>query len=334
MQDATQQDAAEEVVEEVAEEVVEEVVEEALHESGRPMTNREKALEEMYKRRSEEESSGQEEVEEVEPENKPDAPVWHDGVQWVTKVKVNGEEVAVPFDALKTSHQKDRASQERFQIAAQKEKELLYREQQLREQLTKLQSQPPQKDVEEQEEANGIVDDIVEKYHEALFQDDAVEAAKLLRTLANSGRNNATQNIEEVVNQAIQAHESKKKAEQEYVRRAAYHAELEDAVRSFEETYPDIAQSEELRAIADRRTVILTEENPSWTPSQIITAAAEYTREWAGSKPEVNGRFERKQRIVRQPKSVRASASNSKEEVALTPSEIVAEMRKARGQTL
>jgi|TARA_R110000824_G_scaffold382311_1_gene575487 hypothetical protein len=329
MENATQEDALE-VVE--TEEVTEEQpVEEDLTASVNPISAREKALEEIYNRRREEEHV--EEDSEQEVVNSPDTPVWYDGEKWLTKVKVNGEEVDVPFDSLKSSHQKDKASQEKFQSAAIKERELLYREQQIQEQLRQLNSQPPTKDVEQEEETSDV-DDIVEKYHEALFQDDAAEAAKLLRTLANSGRSNATQNVEEVVNQAILSHEAKKKAEREHIERAAYQAELEDAVKSFNDSYPDIAESEELRAIADRKTITLTQENPDWTPSQIINAAAEHTREWAGTSIESNSRFNRKQKIVRQPKSVRASSNNSQASAPLTPSEIVEEMRKARGQTI
>jgi len=206
MENATQEDALE-VVE--TEEVTEEQpVEEDLTASVNPISAREKALEEIYNRRREEEHV-EEEVEEVV--DSPDTPVWYDGEKWLTKIKVNGEEVDVPFDSLKSSHQKDKASQEKFQSAAIKERELFYREQQIQEQLKQLNSQPPTKDVEQEEETSDV-DDIVEKYHEALFQDDAAEAAKLLRTLANSGRSNATQNVEEVVNQAILSHEAKKKS--------------------------------------------------------------------------------------------------------------------------
>ena len=324
MENATQQDALE------SEEVVEQPVEdESVEESNtRPLSDRDKALEEIYNRRREEEYTEEEEVSQT-----PDAPVWHDGEKWLTKVKVNGEDIDVPFDSLKSSHQKDRASQEKFQSAAIKERELMYREQQIQEQLKQLNSQPSNQDVEQEEEVSDV-GDIVEKYHEALFQDDAAEAAKLLKTLANSGRSNATQNVEEVVNQAILSHEARKKAEREHIERAAYQAELEDAVRSFQDNFPDIAESEELKAIADRKTITLTQENPDWTPSQIINAAAEYTREWSGVRPELNGRLERKKKIVRQPKSVMASASSSKDNIPLTPSQIVAEMRKARGQTI
>ena len=178
MENATQEDALE-VVE--TEEVTEEQpVEEDLTASVNPISAREKALEEIYNRRREEEHV--EEDSEQEVVNSPDTPVWYDGEKWLTKVKVNGEEVDVPFDSLKSSHQKDKASQEKFQSAAIKERELLYREQQIQEQLRQLNSQPPTKDVEQEEETSDV-DDIVEKYHEALFQDDAAEAAKLLRTL-------------------------------------------------------------------------------------------------------------------------------------------------------
>ncbi len=326
MENATQE--AKDALE--SEEVVEQPVEEesAEESTGRPLSAREKALEEIYNRRREEEH-----VEEEVPVEVLDAPVWHDGQQWVTKVKVNGEDIDVPFDSLKSSHQKDRASQEKFQSAAIKERELMYREQQIQEQLKQLNSQPSGQDVEQEEDTSDI-EDIVEKYHEALFQDDAAEAAKLLKTLANSGRGNATQNVEEVVNQAILSHEARKKAEREHIERAAYQSELEDAVRSFQDNFPDIAESEELKAIADRKTITLTQENPDWTPSQIINAAAEYTREWSGVRPELNGRLERKKKIVRQPKSVMASASTGKDNTPLTPSQIVAEMRKARGQSI
>ncbi len=312
MENATQE--AKDALE--SEEVVEQPVEEenAEESTGRPLSAREKALEEIYNRRREEEH-----VEEEVPVEVLDAPVWHDGQQWVTKVKVNGEDIDVPFDSLKSSHQKDRASQEKFQSAAIKERELMYREQQIQEQLKQLNSQPSGQDVEQEEETSDI-EDIVEKYH--------------VKTLANSGRGNATQNVEEVVNQAILSHEARKKAEREHIERAAYQSELEDAVRSFQDNFPDIAESEELKAIADRKTITLTQENPDWTPSQIINAAAEYTREWSGVRPELNGRLERKKKIVRQPKSVMASASTGKDNTPLTPSQIVAEMRKARGQSI
>ena len=319
---ATQTDALEEVVETSEDALVEEV-------SLTP-SSRQKALEEIYERRSQDVM--EEDLEELE-EKSPEAPVWHDGEEWKTKIKVNGEEVDVSFDSLKSSHQKDKASQMKFEQASAKERQLMAREQQLRQYAENLKRQPSQEDAPKEDEASDV-DDIVEKYHSALFEDDAAEAARLLKTLSNSGRGNATQNVEEVVNRAIVSYDQSRQRAVKQQREAVYHKSLQEAVKSFEEKYPDIAESPELRTIADNKTVTLTQDNPDWTPNQIIEAAAEYTRDWAGSMPNQNGRLERKKKIVQQPRSARASANIGSDEVPMTASEIVQEMRKARGQIL
>jgi hypothetical protein len=322
MENATQTDALEEVTEPSEDATVEE--------NNLNPSNRQKALEEIYERRSKEvlEDDYEEPQEEV-----PDSPVWHDGEGWKTKIKVDGEEIEVDFNSLKSSHQKDQASQKRFEAASVKERALLHREQQINHYVQNLKNRPPEKDASTENEADDM-DDIVEKYHNALFEDDAAEAARLLKTLSNSGRGNATQNVEEVVHRAIASYDQSKQAEVRKQQQLSYQRNLEDAVRSFEEEYPDIAESPELRTVADNKTVTLTQENPDWTPSEIIKAAAEYTREWAGTMPNSNGRLERKKKIVQQPRSARASANIGSDQVPMTPSEIVQEMRKARGQLL
>ena len=318
MENATQMDALEE----------EKTSEDAPKEENEFVSSRQKALEDIYERRTQE---VQEESEETldEPEG---SPIWHDGEDWKTRVKVDGEEIEVSFDSLKSSHQKDQSSQKRFEAAANKERQLLAREQQINQYVQQLKSQPPKQDAEE--ESVDDIGDVVEKYHSALFEDDAVEAARLLKTLANSGRGNATQNVEEVVRKALMSYDQSKKAEVQQRQKFAYQKSLEQAVRSFEEDYPDIAESPELRTVADNKTVTLTQDNPEWTPDEIIKAAAEFTRDWAGTMPNQNGRFARKKKIMRQPKSARASANIGSDEVPMTASEIVQDMKKARGQIL
>jgi len=106
MENATQMDALEE----------EKTSEDAPKEENEFVSSRQKALEDIYERRTQE---VQEESEETldEPER---SPVWHDGEDWKTRVKVDGEEVEVSFDSLKSSHQKDQSSQKRFESAANK----------------------------------------------------------------------------------------------------------------------------------------------------------------------------------------------------------------------
>ena len=59
------------------------------------------------------------------------SPFWKEDETWYTNVKVDGEDIQVPFDDLKTSHQKDRASQKRFEEAAEYGKRVQEREAQL-----------------------------------------------------------------------------------------------------------------------------------------------------------------------------------------------------------
>jgi hypothetical protein len=344
---ATQKDA-EEVVEEVVEEVLEEVVEETPEEyvDRSVQRPRDEMLERIVREREsefsdegfeeveEEEEEEEEVVVEAEPEESP--PVWKQDGVWVTQVKVNGQDVTVPFDGLKASHQKDAASNQRFQQAAERERMLAQREAQLQEYVKSLQekeSAPSQKD--EPEKGDTDYRKTVEEYHQALYEDDAEKAAQLLQTL--TGRNQATLNIDEAVDRAVSQAFARRQAEQAKAQQLAYEQEIRDAVYWFEQEYSEIAQNPDLRAIADNRTVTLMKENPNWAPSQIIQAAAEYAREWASSNLTAaqpnNGRTERKKKIVPQPKSARKSAKISEDEPeAKTPEQVISEMRQARGQ--
>ena len=79
-------------------------------------------------------------------------------------------------------------------------------------------------------------------------------------------------------------------------------------------------------------------ENPNMAPGHIIQAAAEYAREWANlnlSNGKNNERSERKKRIVSEPKQARKTAKiGEDEEVEKTPSQVIEDMRKSRGQPI
>ena len=311
---------------------------------------REKAIDAILSRgRDEESDDSSEESELVEPPEEPQyaeepeqsqnpSPVWFDGERWLTKVKVDGNEIEVPFNDLQNSHQKDKASQQRFEQAAQYGRQIQAREQQLNahiqqlQQQQRMQQQPPQDAAEEVEDSS----DLIKKYHEALYEDDAEKASDLFKTLTKQGRTQATPNVQEVVNQEIgrQFNQMQRQAEQQ--KQWAYHKSLEDSVKWFESEYPDVAGAAELRAIADNRTVTLTQEHPDWTPQQIIQEAAESTREWAKSflEPDKqNERVSRKRKIVQHPKAASASAQIGEDDpVPQTPAQIIEEMRRVRGQ--
>ena len=338
--DATEKNIREGYVEESQEE---EKVEEVLSE-------RERVMNEIVDLREKEEMGEElEATEEVEEEVEeevavaPENPIWSEDGKWFTKIKVDGEEVSVPFDDLKSSHQKDKASQKRFEDAAAYGRQIQAREEHLNAYVKQLQQQqaatkqpPPEQEAVQEEQGDH---DLVKEYHDALYKDDAVRAAELFKTLNNRGRGEpATQNVEEVVNQVLGRAMAQRQAEQEREQRWAYNKSLEDAVIEFQDGYPDIAGVPELRAIADNQTVILMEEHPDWTPSQIIKESAEYTRKWVGDNTKLtrdNTRAVRKQRIVKQPKAASATSSMPDEESFSTnPTDIIQEMKEQRGQVL
>ena len=282
-----------------------------------------------------EEVVGEEEIQHEDPIS----PVFLKNGQWVTTVKVNGAETTVPFEGLKVSHQKDSASQQRFEEAAAKEKWLNQKESQLRSYVQKLQTQqatpPPTQGDEPKTDTNFT--EVAKEYHQALYEDDADKAAELLQTLTSGRSQGATPNVEEAVNKALQEAFSRQQMEQARAQQRDYQKSVKDAVGWFETEYPEIAGNAELRAIADNRTVTIMKEKPSLAPGYVIQAAAEYAREWAnlnlGGKS--NERTARKQRIVSEPKPARKSAKiGEDDEVEKTPSQVIEEMRAERGQSL
>ena len=282
-----------------------------------------------------EEVVGEEEIQHEDPIS----PVFLKNGQWVTTVKVNGTETTVPFEGLKVSHQKDSASQQRFEEAAAKEKWLNQKESQLRSYVQKLQTQqatpPPTQGDEPKTDTNFT--EVAKEYHQALYEDDADKAAELLQTLTSGRSQGATPNVEEAVNKALQEAFSRQQMEQARAQQRDYQKSVKDAVGWFETEYPEIAGNAELRAIADNRTVTIMKEKPSLAPGYVIQAAAEYAREWAnlnlGGKS--NERTARKQRIVSEPKPARKSAKiGEDDEVEKTPSQVIEEMRAERGQSL
>ena len=351
--DATQLDAAENEIEQGFKDESEETQKEFNEDELSP---REKVIEELVVKRHEElneeidEDFSSQEVEEVEEGviSKPD-PVWQEGDDWYTTIKVDGEEIKVPFSDLKSSHQKDRASLKRFEEAAEYGRRVQNREAQLNSYVQQMQQKqqmqrqqqmrPPSQDAEPEQEQPDDSPELIKKYHEALYEDDADKAAELFKALTNKGRSEpaATPNVDQAVQQALQRAMAQQHAQNQRQNQWAYQKSLEDAVKWFDNEYPDIANTPELRAVADNRTIELTQSNPDWSPQQIMQEAAETTRQWAKEflSPNKNERAERKKKIVQHPKATNASARLGEEEpVPETASDIIEEMKRVRGQVI
>jgi uncharacterized protein YneR len=356
--DATQPDATEKEIEhgfkEESKEAQEEFTEEFPEEELSP---RQKAIEELVVRRNEEfneemaEDVSSEEVEddipdEIRVETKKDdsSPMWKEDDSWYTTIKIDGEDIKVPFNDLKSSHQKDKASQKRFEDAAEYGRRVQEREAQLNAYVQNMQQQQqkqktlPSQDAEPEQEQPDDSPDLIKKYHEALYEDDADKAAELFKALTNKGRGQpATQNVDEAVQQALQRAMAQQQAQNKRQQQYAYQKSLEDAVKWFDSEFPDVAGTPELRAVADNRTIELTQSNPDWSPKQIMQEAAESTRQWAKEflSPNKNERVARKQKIVQHPKATNASARLGEEEpVPETAADIINEMKRVRGQVI
>ena len=351
--DATQPDAAENEIEQGYKDESEEAQEEFKEEfPEEELSPRQKAIEELVSKRHDEfneevgEDVSSEEVEEVvEVEAKKDdsAPIWREGDSWYTTIKIDGDDIKVPFNDLKSSHQKDKASQKRFEEAAEYGRRVQEREAQLNAYVSNMQQsqqaqQLPSQDAEPEQEQPDDSPELIKKYHEALYEDDADKAAELFKALTNKGRSQpATQNVDEAVQQALQRAMAQQQAQNKRQQQWAYQKSLEDAVKWFDGEYPDVAGTPELRAVADNRTIELTQSNPDWSPKQIMQEAAESTRQWAKEflSPNKNARVDRKKKIVQHPKATNASARLGEEEpVPETASDIIKEMQRVRGQVI
>ena len=336
-------------VEPIEEEVVEEEKSLSETEEEAELSTREKAMEEIFVTREKqlEEEIGEsfdevdssEEVQEAVAEVPDNLPIWKDGDNWMTTVKVDGEEINVSFDSLKSSHQKDKASQKRFEEAAGYARQVQQREKQLNSYIASLnqnqQQETPQPSQDAEPEVSEDKSELVKKYHQALYDDNADDAAELLVKLTNSWRtNNATPNVDQAVQQAFERHMAKQQVEQQRKQEWAYHKSREDSVNWFNEQYPDIANVSEFRAIADNKTIELQRDNPSLTPQQIIQEADESTRQWVQNtlpKKKEDVRVRRKKDITPQPKSASASAQIGDDEPdPVTVTDIIEEMRQSR----
>jgi hypothetical protein len=118
---------------------------------------------------------------------------------------------------------------------------------------------------------------------------------------------------------------------------------LGEGLDTFTKTYPDIAGDSDLFALADRKTNAIAQENPNWTPGQVMLEAGKQTREWlksigapvktvpGGEQP--SNRQQRKQTLVPMPQARTARPAPAEGETReQTPAEAMAEIRKSRGQ--
>ena len=126
--------------------------------------------------------------------------------------------------------------------------------------------------------------------------------------------------------------------EEKQARDRGYEMRRQDAVKMFNEEYPDISSDSSLLAVADRRSAELYKDNPTRDPWDIMQECGSFARDWLKSHVSQMGgeskdvtRQERKQNMEEVvPKTVRASIGE--DEVEATYSDIISEMKRGRNQ--
>jgi len=264
-------------------------------------------------------------------------PLVKKGESWYATAKVNGEAVDVEWDEVLAQYQKNSSADKRLQEAAERQRELEQYEARLNAYRSDLEAQTRQPSSDagnEQSPSSDATDALYEQYHDALFQGDESKASSLLKKI----RANESQSPQVDVNSIIERTKAEMREEEKQARERGYELRRKQAVDMFQTEFPDIAEDSYRLAVADRRSAELYQENPTRDPWDIMHECGEFAREWIkqdeekmGGNPVEEVRQERKQDMEEvTPKNVRASIGE--DEVELTYSDIISEMRQGRNQ--
>lgn len=288
----------------------------------------------------EEESEDEEEVEETEEEEDSDLDFWVDDETGavMTRVVVNGEPQVIKAEDLKTSYQKDKAATQRFQQAAQKEKELEKRQrefQQFMEQARGQRSVPQQQAPPHVTQANVDIQNLIKEHQKALFDGEEEKGAELMLQILELNSRSATEKAQTEVRNWQQ-----RQALDEQHR---FQAVVERAQAKFIEKFPKVANDPMARMVANQYSAQLRQTDPELTPEANLLKAGNMAVEYLGekfaevtnNKTDLEDRRERKRRkTLPRVKSSGKKQERAKPEKPQTAKEAVAEIAKSRGQKI
>lgn len=262
--------------------------------------------------------------------------------------KVDGQERYIDLEQARRQIQKQEAADLRLKNAAERQKALDAREAEIARQEAALAARVQTPVTSPSEPAPDVSD-----------QDLLVEAQQFVENMFNNSPDEASASLAQLL--ANMRHLQNKPAPQVDQQQLAQTTaalvraqQLEDArqkdavdgLEKFKTDYPEIMADRALYLYADDMTDSIAEEwnleGRSFTDSEVMLEAGRRTMEWrnrlAGKKsnpnpPTNNDRHERKRKLRPMPKS-RSQAMQQEQQVeeSQTPGDIVAEMRKARGQ--
>lgn len=262
--------------------------------------------------------------------------------------KVDGKERYIPLEQARRQIQKQEAADLRLKNAAERQKLLDAREAEIARQEAELAARLQAPVTSPSEPAPDVSDQdlLVEaqQFVENMFNNSPDEAtASLAQLLANMRhlQNKPAPQVDQ--NQLAQTTAALVRAQQQ---EDAKKADAVKGLEKFKTDYPEIMADRALFLYADDMTDSIAmewdAEGRSFTESEVMLEAGKRTMEWLGQKtgkksnpnpPTNNDRHERKRKLRPMPRA-RSQAQQQvvQEEEPQTPNDIVAEMRKARGQ--
>lgn len=267
-----------------------------------------------------------------------DLPLRRDGDKWFTRVKVNGEEMEVPFTDVVAKYQKDSAAERRLAEAAERQKQLdqyaARLEQRERDIMARLKQTTPTAPVPRPGQKPGPSID-ARKITEALYSGDEDAATKAFEALLAQTRQESPVRPP-VVNEDVIAARVQQRIDAENTKRKqlAFERRRVEALEKFKEEYRDVWDDPYLKNLADEETVRLYNENPNNDPWEIMKSSAESVRNWLKTRTGTHqDRGSKKRSATSVTGAARARANLSPEDNApKTASDVIADIKRARGQ--
>jgi hypothetical protein len=259
------------------------------------------------------------------------------------KVVINGKEKLVSqarIDAAGgiVAYQKQAAASELLNQASaearrirEQEAQILERERQLsiREQEIQNQSfKTPAPSNDDNEDALLAA----KEYHEAILDGDMDKASRLLLQI-QAAQSVATVDKNEVANEAVRRARQELDVERSRQEQQQFEIERQEANFDFEARFPLVADDPKLRALANQETIDLQAAHPTWTPKEIITAAAQSVQNWASERLAISS-TDQKLAAKRGTSNIRGGSVVAAQRQAPAPqtkSNYVEQLRKARG---
>jgi hypothetical protein len=170
------------------------------------------------------------------------------------------------------------------------------------------------------------------EYHEAILDGDMDKASRLLLQI-QAAQSVATVDKNEVANEAVRRARQELEMERARQEQQQFEIERQEANFDFEARFPLVADDPKLRALANQETIALQAAHPTWTPKEIITAAAQSVQNWASERLAISS-TDQKLAAKRGTSNIRGGSVVAAQRQAPAPqtkSNYVEQLRKARG---